>query len=697
MDSFRNLVEEPAPCGECGGATIRAYGYTYIHSAPPDLVENLLFQRGNTHPLRKIGVLDSRTIGSNYFGSGAPRMPRSRSVDYQPLIPVHLIDGNPLTCWTSKTVPHPDAEEAWIRIDLPVETLIERIVLRKLPDVAGERGTPGSGTWQIRPDQMPVGRAIPGHLTIRLSCDACEWITVFDGLSGDTPEQECFACSFPRRGAKQIWISGRALKRVENFLHCFSISEVEVYSASGNDVARIDRGAGVTVSSTHFGGGQTRDEERWLWAIHRDLGMKYVRVGYHDDPINWHWVEREKGVFKVDPDAEAALDYLIANGIEIVMALGFGNRLYTDNPKPRRVPQLWEWHYETPNPPRTKEELAAWGRFVAFMVEHFKGRVKIFEIWNEWNHPIYWGGGQTPDAEAYIAVVETAIRVIREKAPEANIMLGSIAGFSVGLHRASTPAEEEKAIGGLWAPVIRRLASKVDIIGYHHRYNPDPDAPYFREYRDDFRALQAYCRRYGFDGLFMNSEWNPCASYPPVPPPVEWWGSYRTSELGKAKAVALFSVLHTALGVVLCINETWTNYYPMDISLLRRSFAVIQFTNQQPQAAYYVLRNLATILDGVEPGAFDYSIESGGVLLDAYTMTRTGESLLSIHRPGPITDDPVPVAAEIRLPGAFRSIAVVDPLNGVEQPLDYRVVDGTAVIQDLLVRDYPVLIRAIRG
>ena len=79
-NDFHHVVEEPVLCGECNGAPIRAYGYTYIPSAPPDLIESPVFQRGNTHPLRKIGLLDSRGIKSNYFGAGAPRMPRSRLI-----------------------------------------------------------------------------------------------------------------------------------------------------------------------------------------------------------------------------------------------------------------------------------------------------------------------------------------------------------------------------------------------------------------------------------------------------------------------------------------------------------------------------------------------------------------------------------------------------------------------------------------
>ena len=105
-------------------------------------------------------------------------------------------------------------------------------------------------------------------------------------------------------------------------------------------------------------------------------------------------------MLKIDPETDAAVTELVSHGVEIVMSLNFGNRLYC-GPAGRALPQLWEWNYDLPAPPTTPEALAAWTRYVEFMVKHFRGRVKHFEIWNEWNISCYWGAN--PSAEHYTA------------------------------------------------------------------------------------------------------------------------------------------------------------------------------------------------------------------------------------------------------------------------------------------------------
>jgi hypothetical protein len=57
-------------------------------------------------------------------------------------------------------------------------------------------------------------------------------------------------------------------------------------------VALATCGTGVTVNSTHHSPGQELATHRWYWPLHYDAGFKWARVGYHDDPINWHWVEK---------------------------------------------------------------------------------------------------------------------------------------------------------------------------------------------------------------------------------------------------------------------------------------------------------------------------------------------------------------------------------------------------------------------
>jgi hypothetical protein len=383
----------------CQGVPIYGYGYTWVLGESPDLTVPEPLQAGSRAVGRKAPLKRSPEISRNRIGVGAPRMPRTPSDDEQPLAAIHLIDGNPNTCWSSRTRPHPEAEPVWIRLDLVAEQDLTRIVLRKLPP-GPPRDKPG---WvPLTAGAVTVGRGMPGRLEIRLSRDALAWETVFKGDVHDTPKRETFECAFPPRKAKQIWIIGTSLVRVENWLYAFSIACVEAYDTTGTDVARAMRGTGVTVNSTLHSHGQEIEAHRWFWPLNADIGAKYVRVGYHNDPVNWHRVEKVKGQFAVDPEADAAITWLSQHGIDTVMALGFGNRLYTHADPTRRLPQLWECYYENPAPPTTPEALAAWQRYVRFIAGHFRARVRYFELWNEWNIAPYWGG--KPNVEHYLAV-----------------------------------------------------------------------------------------------------------------------------------------------------------------------------------------------------------------------------------------------------------------------------------------------------
>ncbi len=162
--------EEPATRAECGGMPIRTYGYTHILSGAPDLVDPTPLQTGNSRPFTKLPVKSSAEIAFNRLGGTAPRMPRTVANDYLPLECIHLIDGDPATCWSSKSLPQPDVEPVWIRLDLPVERELCRIVLRKR--VPGPARSTDMSSMPVDPGAVEVGMAMPAHLTIRISRDA---------------------------------------------------------------------------------------------------------------------------------------------------------------------------------------------------------------------------------------------------------------------------------------------------------------------------------------------------------------------------------------------------------------------------------------------------------------------------------------------------------------------------------------------
>lgn len=683
--SSLSVFTQPIVRAQCRGVPIRDYGYTWILGGSPDLVDDVQVQVGNDAPLRKVPLKASQQITRNRIGGNATGMPHSPATDYLPLEAIHLIGGDPQTCWCSRTQPQPNAEPVWIRLDLPMERTISRIVLRKRPP-GPPRNQPGSR----RPDPgaVEVGMAMPGELQIALSCDAQRWETVFSGPSGDKPDRGEFVCHIGGRRAKQILITGRRLPRVESWLFSFSIAEVEVYDDRGQNVALATRGTGVTVSSTQRSG-QTVEAHRWLWPLQSDLGLKWVRVGYHDDPINWHWVERERGVLTVDPEADAAITWLAEHDIETVMALGFGNRLYTQEDPTRHLPQLWEWYYEDPAPPTTPEALEAWGRFVRFMAAHFRDRVRYFEIWNEWNVPFYWGA--EVNVEDYLAVARTAIPILRDMAPEAKVMLGSFAGFAHGI---SAWSANELALQERESPILRavsQLAPEVDVIGWHPFYQTSPEDPHMDTYAEDVRAFQSYCQGKGFRGEFMASEWTYGASYPPPAPP-NWWGEFVCSEMEKAKYIARLSVLHAALGVTSIFCDQWNAYYPLDLGLMRQTFAADPISPQQPQAAYYVMRNLATALEALEPLDFAYEVPGGQPGLQTFALAREGTRALALWQSGLARDVCPGVPHDVLIEGHPRAATGYDPLNGTERALQLQPEGQFTRVAGILVRDYPVLL-----
>ena len=676
----------------CNGVPLYSYGYTSILGQSPDLVDDARVQKDNDSPLRKIQPKKSWEIRSNRLGATAPRMPRTPENDYLPLEAIHLIDGDVQTCWSSRGQAQSDVEPVWIRIDLPVERDISGVVLRKRPP-GPKRNVVGS--MALDEGAVEVGMAVPAELTIKISRDAWHWETVFEGPSGDAPSRLEFEFPFDARPVKQIWIIGRNLARVENWGYAFSISELEVHSPQGDNLALATRGTGITVSSTLHTHGETLEAHQWYWPIHYDLGLKWVRVGYHDDPINWHWVEKEKGKLVLDPASDQAITDLVDHGIDVVMSLDGGNRHYTHKDPARKLPQLWEWYYENPLPPTTPAALKAWKRYVRFMAERFCDRVKVFEIWNEWDIDLYWGG--PTNVEDYIALARATIPILREVCPKAKIMLGSVSaeakGFCHGISTWSKNELAEKTNELPFLKAVRALAGNVDLIGWHPFYQHDPELPVVKSYTDDVRAFKAFCKAQGFGGEYMVTEWSYGAHYPPVKGP-NWWGDFEASEIQKAKYIAQLTVKHTALGMESFYCETWSTTAPLDLSLMRRSFAADPIFPLQPQAAYYVTRNLATALEDLQPAEkVNFHLKPPPDKLETFAMKRKGETVLAVWTAGRAGDSCEGKPCDVVVDGAFSEAEGYDPLNGTAHALKMKRKSGQTVLPGILVKDYPILLR----
>ena len=101
------------------GVPVYAFGYTYVYGVSPDFRPGVVLQEGNNAPAKKIQPKKSWEIKNNLFGSTPAREPRSAANDDQPLLAVHLIDGDVLSCWASRGQNQPDFELTWICLANP--------------------------------------------------------------------------------------------------------------------------------------------------------------------------------------------------------------------------------------------------------------------------------------------------------------------------------------------------------------------------------------------------------------------------------------------------------------------------------------------------------------------------------------------------------------------------------------------------
>src|SRR5262245_31808689 len=115
--------------GYCNGNPVYAFGFTYIYGVSPDLLPGAKLQVGNTRPITKLKLKKSWEIKHNLCGSTPAREPKTMWNNDQPLLPIHLIDGDPETAWSSRGAVDADVQPEWIRIDLPAETTVAAVVL----------------------------------------------------------------------------------------------------------------------------------------------------------------------------------------------------------------------------------------------------------------------------------------------------------------------------------------------------------------------------------------------------------------------------------------------------------------------------------------------------------------------------------------------------------------------------------------
>lgn len=170
-----------------------------------------------------------------------------------------------------------------------------------------------------------------------------------------------------------------------------------------------------------------------LLDLARKIGVDSVRAD-----TGWKFVETTKGVLKIPPAWDQFVDRARQRGIEPLLILDYGNPFYDDG----RLP-------------RSPEAIAGFVRFATVVVQHFAGRVRYYEVWNEWNTGTggYYPGGSAGD---YARLFDATYAAIKHVFPDAVVL--AAAGY------------------GQWYEDIARLgvAARADGVAIHPYVSKEP-------------------------------------------------------------------------------------------------------------------------------------------------------------------------------------------------------------------------------
>ncbi len=155
----------------------------------------------------------------------------------------------------------------------------------------------------------------------------------------------------------------------------------------------------VVGACTHFG------QNKGLLPANLSM-MRQAGIGSFRDEVGWRAVEKTKGQYQMPPAWDEFIDEGLRAGMEPLLILDYGNPLYDGGDKPRSA-----------------EAIEAFTRYAEFVVRHFKGRVKWYEVWNEWDIAI--GSKTAGSADDYAALIQAVYPRIKAIDPSITVFGGA--------------------------------------------------------------------------------------------------------------------------------------------------------------------------------------------------------------------------------------------------------------------------------
>lgn len=381
------------------------------------------------------------------------------------------------------------------------------------------------------------------------------------------------------------------------------------------------------------------------------IGVRWVRLAFDGagDPLNWQRVEREPGTYAIDPAEDAFIMDLADNGVNIILNLGVGTGDGRTD-------------YTRFSAEEEKERYASYVRFV---VQHFKGHIKYYELWNEPDTETPWGG---IPVENYASLIEHVVPVIRQEDPEAKVVIGATGGYRVSdFPGYGTSSRYTLHVDYLEDLLRAGVAPLVDAISWHPFYGNRPDDPYFRNYPHMLEEVREAATSLGFKGEFIVEEivWRSEAVPGDGMMPM-------VSEDVVAKYFARAIVMHLGL------NVTASTAGQLDLN----------------RPVTRTVRFLCTVMAGARSARLPFEIRSDEKDIESYCFLKSnGDELIALWADEVAVEGDFGVNVTLILDGSSnRTVTGIDVLRGFEQRIVTKSEGGKAIIGNLLVRDYPLII-----
>ncbi len=129
-------------------------------------------------------------------------------------------------------------------------------------------------------------------------------------------------------------------------------------------------------------------------------GIAHIR-----DEMSWGSLEREKDTLVFPERYDQYVDAALALGIEPLLILDYSNRFYDEG-----------------NFPASPEAQTGFARYASAVATKFRGRLKYYEVWNEWSIGCGMRGKPKSTPEVYAGLLEGTYRAVKEADPSATVV-----------------------------------------------------------------------------------------------------------------------------------------------------------------------------------------------------------------------------------------------------------------------------------